>query len=235
MSEKDEIIKNFKDLIFNIKKHNRFYYVNDDPKISDQEYDLLKRQALEFEKKYTFLKKIFTLDNLVGSKPSNKFKKIKHLTPMLSLSNAFNDQDMNDFLKKINNFLNKKQNFIELIAEPKIDGISASLLYENGNLIKGLSRGDGYIGEDILKNLKTINDIPKKINFKNLPSLFEVRCEIYIGKKDFIKMNNRFANPRNAAGGSLRQKDPTETAKIPLKYFAYGFGLVEPNTFNNFC
>ena len=232
MSEKDEIIKNFKDLIFNIKKHNRFYYVNDDPKISDQEYDLLKRQALEFEKKYTFLKKIFTLDNLVGSKPSNKFKKIKHLTPMLSLSNAFNDQDMNDFLKKINNFLNKKQNFIELIAEPKIDGISASLLYENGNLIKGLSRGDGYIGEDILKNLKTINDIPKKINFKNLPSLFEVRCEIYIGKKDFIKMNNRFANPRNAAGGSLRQKDPTETAKIPLKYFAYGFGLVEPNTFN---
>ena len=232
MSEKDEIIKNFKDLIFNIKKHNRFYYVNDDPKISDQEYDLLKRQALEFEKKYTFLKKIFTLDNLVGSKPSNKFKKIKHLTPMLSLSNAFNDQDMNDFLKKINNFLNKKQNFIELIAEPKIDGISASLLYENGNLIKGLSRGDGYIGEDILKNLKTINDIPKKINFKNLPSLFEVRCEIYIGKKDFIKMNNRFANPRNAAGGSLRQKDPTETAKMPLKYFAYGFGLVEPNTFN---
>ena len=232
MSEKDEIIKNFKDLIFNIKKHNRFYYVNDDPKISDQEYDLLKRQALEFEKKYTFLKKIFTLDNLVGSKPSNKFKKIKHLTPMLSLSNAFNDQDMNDFLKKINNFLNKKQNFIELIAEPKIDGISASLLYENGNLIKGLSRGDGYTGEDILKNLKTINDIPKKINFKNLPSLFEVRCEIYIGKKDFIKMNNRFANPRNAAGGSLRQKDPTETAKIPLKYFAYGFGLVEPNTFN---
>ena len=167
MSEKDEIIKNFKDLIFNIKKHNRFYYVNDDPKISDQEYDLLKRQALEFEKKYTFLKKIFTLDNLVGSKPSNKFKKIKHLTPMLSLSNAFNDQDMNDFLKKINNFLNKKQNFIELIAEPKIDGISASLLYENGNLIKGLSRGDGYIGEDILKNLKTINDIPKKINFPN--------------------------------------------------------------------
>ena len=232
MSEKDEIIKNFKNLIFNIKKHNRFYYVNDAPKISDQEYDLLKRQALEFEKKYTFLKKIFTLDNLVGSKPSNKFKKIKHLMPMLSLSNAFNDHDMNDFLKKINNFLNKKQNFIELIAEPKIDGISASLLYENGNLIKGLSRGDGYIGEDILKNLKTINDIPKKINFKNLPSLFEVRCEIYIGKKDFIKMNNRFANPRNAAGGSLRQKDPTETAKMPLKYFAYGFGLVEPNTFN---
>ena len=99
MSEKDEIIKNFKNLIFNIKKHNRFYYVNDDPKISDQEYDLLKRQALEFEKKYSFLKKIFTLDNLVGSKPSNKFKKIKHLTPMLSLSNAFNDQDMNDFKK----------------------------------------------------------------------------------------------------------------------------------------
>ena len=120
---------------------------------------------------------------------------------------------------------------IELISEPKIDGISATLIYENGNLIKGLSRGDGYTGEDILENLKTIKNIPQKIISSKLPRLLEVRCEVYIGKKDFFKIKDRFANPRNAAGGSLRQKDPYETAKIPLKYFAYGFGAIEPAIF----
>ena len=116
-------------------------------------------------------------------------------------------------------------------SEPKIDGISASLIYENGILIKGLSRGDGVVGEDILENLKTISSIPKIINSKEAPKLLEIRSEIYIGKKDFSKMNDKFANPRNAAGGSLRQKNPLETAKIPLKYFAYGFGHMEPMIF----
>ena len=150
---------------------------------------------------------------------------------MLSLSNAFNLEDMKDFLKKINNFLNFKNKEIELFCEPKIDGISATLIYEKGILTRGLSRGDGETGENILENLKTISDLPKKINSKNIPDLLEIRCEIYIGKKDFAKISKKFANPRNAAGGSLRQKDPKETSKVPLKYFAYGFGQVSPMIF----
>ena len=150
---------------------------------------------------------------------------------MLSLSNAFNKDDMLDFQKKIINFLSLKDKKIELFAEPKIDGISATLIYEKGLLVKGLSRGDGVTGEDILSNLKTIKSIPKKITSSNIPKIIEIRCEIYIGKKDFIKIKGKFANPRNAAGGSLRQKNPKETAKIPLKYFAYGFGAVEPMIF----
>ena len=231
MNEKNKIINEFKKLLLELKKHNKFYYVKDSPLITDSEYDLLKKNILKLEKDNPFLKKIETVSKIIGAKPSNNFKKIKHLIPMLSLSNAFDDKDMGDFLKKINNFLNLKNNNIELISEPKIDGISATLIYEKGNLIKGMSRGDGYIGEDILENLKTIKDIPKKINSKKLPDLIEIRCEIYIGKKDFLTIKDRFANPRNAAGGSLRQKDPNETAKIPLKYFAYGFGAVEPSRF----
>jgi DNA ligase (NAD+) len=140
---------------------------------------------------------------------------------------------MEDFLKKINNFLNERNDNIELFSEPKIDGISATLIYKKGKLVSGLSRGDGVTGEDILENLKTISSIPKKLKFQNLPKLLEVRCEIYIGKKDFEKIKNNFANPRNAAGGSLRQKNPKITSKIPLKYFAYGFGAVEPMVFLN--
>ena len=151
---------------------------------------------------------------------------------MLSLSNAFNKSDMGDFIKKIKNFLNITRDNIQFFAEPKIDGISATLIYEKGILVRGLSRGDGIIGEDITENLKTISSIPKTINEQNIPKLIEIRCEIFIGKKDFSKLKDRFANPRNAAGGSLRQKDPKDTAKIPLKYFAYGFGAVEPMIFN---
>ena len=150
---------------------------------------------------------------------------------MLSLSNAFEKKDMEDFLKKIDNFLNQQNNNLELFSEPKIDGISATLIYEKGLLSKGLSRGDGLTGEDILENLKTIRTLPKKINGTDVPNLLEIRCEVFISKKDFIKIKEKFANPRNAAGGSLRQKDPRETSKIPLKYFAYGFGAVEPMIF----
>ena len=144
------------------------------------------------------LRKIEGLENIIGAKPSSKFQKIKHLSPMLSLSNAFNIEDMKDFLKKVRNFLKYKSKFLELFCEPKIDGISATLIYEKGVLIRGLSRGDGKVGEDILKNLKTIGDLPKKINSNNAPDLLEIRCEIYIGKKDFNKMSDKFANPRNA-------------------------------------
>ena len=135
---------------------------------------------------------------------------------------------MEDFISKISNYLNIKNKNFNFSSELKIDGISASLTYENGILIKGLSRGDGITGEDILENLKTINQIPKKISDNNLPKLLEIRGEVFISKKDFKKLNKNFANPRNAAGGSLRQKNPKETKKIPLHFFAYGFGVIKP-------
>ena len=233
MEERPEIIEKYKKKIESLKKHNNFYYIKDKPKISDSDYDNLKKEIIILEKKYTFLKKFGSVNQIIGAPPSNKFMKIKHLEPMLSLSNAFNKEGMSDFIKKINNFLNFNNTNLELLAEPKIDGISATLIYEKGNLIRGLSRGDGSIGEDILENLKTISSIPKKINAKDVPELLEIRCEVYIGKKDFFKIKDNFANPRNAAGGSLRQKNSNETSKIPLKYFAYGFGAVKPMIFKN--
>ena len=228
MKEKDTIIKTFKKKIEELKLHNKYYFLEDNPKISDAEYDKLKKEIIILENKYPELKEIGTISDIVGAKPSKKFKKIKHLKPMLSLSNAFNKSDIEDFLKKIKNFLSLRNEKVELFSEPKIDGISASLTYKNGNLVKGLSRGDGVTGEDILDNLKTIKDIPLKINSNDVPNLIEIRCEIFIGKKDFEDLKENFANPRNAAGGSLRQKNPKVTSKIPLKYFAYGFGAIEP-------
>ncbi len=233
MNDKTKILEEFKRRINQLKEYNNLYYNHDNPKISDSKYDNFKKEVSEFENKYDFLKDLNLLNKIVGSPPLNKFKKLEHITPMLSLSNAFNLKNMEDFIKKINNFLNLDYNDIELIAEPKIDGISASLIYKDGILKKGLSRGDGVIGEDILENLKTIKEIPKKIISKNVPNLLEIRCEVYIGKKEFVKIKDKFANPRNAAGGTLRQKNPNDTAKIPLKYFAYGFGAMEPINFSN--
>ena len=233
MSKKSEIIQNYIKKINLLKKHNNLYFNKDNPEIADAKYDNLKKEIIELEKKNKFLKKLDLKQTTVGSPPSNKFKKIKHLRPMLSLSNAFNKDDIKDFLSKINNFLNNKNFNIELSSEPKIDGISAALIYENGILTKGLSRGDGITGEDILENLKTVVNIPKIIEGDEIPSLLEIRGEIYIGKKDFNNISGSFANPRNAAGGSLRQKNPEETSKIPLKYFAYGFGAIEPMIFKN--
>ncbi len=232
MDQKFKIIDIYKKKINLLKKHNKSYFDNDNPTISDAEYDSLKKEIFSLEEKNDYLKKLNLSKKIIGSSPSNKFKKVKHLKPMLSLSNAFDKKDMNDFVSKIKNFLNFKNQNIEFSSEPKIDGISATLIYENGVLTKGLSRGDGTTGEDILENLKTINTIPKKIKGNNVPSLLEIRGEIYIGKKDFNIIKGNFANPRNAAGGSLRQKDPEETSKIPLKYFAYGFGEIEPMIFN---
>ena len=231
MKIRSEIIKIYKEKIKLIEKHNKLYFNDDNPKITDSEYDDLKKEIISLEKKNIFLKDLNIKNNMVGSPPSNQFKKIKHLKPMLSLSNAFDIKDMKDFLSKINNFLNKSDKKIDLFSEPKIDGISASLIYENGELSKGLSRGDGTTGEDILENLKTIKDLPQKIISKDIPDILEVRCEVFISKSDFINLKDNFANPRNAAGGSLRQKDPKATSKIPLKYFAYGFGSVKPMIF----
>jgi len=229
--QKKEVEEIYFKKINQLKKYNKAYFHDDNPIISDKDYDNAKSKILHLEKKYKFLKKTNSPSEKVGYKPSDKFKKIKHLKPMLSLSNAFEQTDMKDFLSKISNFLNSKDLNIELSSEPKIDGISASLTYENGFLVKGLSRGDGIIGEDILKNLTTIHGMPRKIYKKNIPETLELRGEIYIGKKDFETIKNSFANPRNAAGGSLRQKDSKQTAKIPLKYFVYGFGVVKPMIF----
>ena len=232
MNRKSEIINFYKKKISLLKKHNKLYFNNDRPIISDAEYDSLKKEIINLEKDNNFLQKLNLNQKIVGSPPSNRFKKVEHLKPMLSLSNAFEKNDMKDFVSKISNFLNIKDKNIEFSSEPKIDGISATLIYEGGILTKGLSRGDGVIGEDILENLKTIKEIPRKIKGKNVPSLFEIRGEIYIGKRDFNNIKGSFANARNAAGGSLRQKDSKETSKIPLKYFAYGFGAIEPMVFN---
>jgi len=229
--EKKEIEKIYIKKINNLKKYDKAYYQQDKPMVSDQDYDIIKKEILNLEKKYNYLIHNDSPAKKVGYEPSNKFKKIKHLKPMLSLSNAFEKKDMEDFLSKIRNFLNNKNLNIDLSLEPKIDGISASLIYENGVLTKGLSRGDGITGEDILQNLITIHGMPKKISGNNIPKILELRGEIYIGKKDFEKIKHNFANPRNAAGGTLRQKDSKQTAKIPLKYFIYGFGIVEPMSF----
>ena len=230
--EKKKIEKFYINKINKLKKHDRAYFENDKPIISDKTYDDIKTEILELERKYKYLKNKNSPSKKIGYPPSEKFKKVAHEVPMLSLSNAFSKENIEDFLKKIKNFLNiRDSEKIVFSAEPKIDGISASLKYIDGIFTLGLSRGDGKVGEDITNNLKTISDIPKKINKPNFPKVLDVRGEVYISKYDFKKIAKQFANPRNAAGGSLRQKDSNETKKIPLKFIAYGFGIVEPQNF----
>ena len=216
--------------IYEFKKHNKFYYENSSPLISDKEYDKLKKEILDLEKKYTFLKNNFSPSQTVGFKPSKNFLKFKHRQKMLSLSNAFKEEDLINFEKKIFNFLNKNV-YLEYSVEPKIDGISASLTYKNGVLVYGVSRGDGREGEIITDNLKTIKDIPHKVENSNFPKDIEIRGEVFINKNDFEKIKGTFANPRNAASGSLRQKNSAETSKIPLNFIAYTFGYFEDNKF----
>ena len=231
MKNQEKIKNLYKEKVKKLFDFNRAYFEKDNPIVSDLEFDSLKKELIQLAKKYPFLKKVENLDNLVGFKPSAKFEKVKHSKPMLSLGNAFEKEDMIDFKKKINNFLNNKSE-VQLSSEPKIDGISATLRYENGKLIYGLSRGDGVFGENITENLTTIKDIPKSLT--DSPKVIEVRGEVYIGKKDFEKLKDKFANPRNAAGGSLRQKNSKETAKIPLKFFAYGIGGMSSKIYDVF-
>ena len=220
-----KIEKEYNEKIKKITKLNKFYYEKNNPIVDDSEYDILKRNILELESKYSYLKSKNSPSVTVGFKPSKNFRKAPHRVPMLSLANAFDQDDLSNFEKKIMNYLNQKNRLeIEYSAEPKIDGISASLSYKNGNFITGLSRGDGKEGEDITENLKTINDIPQKILSKDFPNDIDVRGEIFIQNNDFKKLGDKFANPRNAASGSLRQKDSLETKKIPLKFIAYTFG-----------
>ena len=209
-----------------INKYNEYYYNKSNSLVSDKEYDDLKKEILNLERKYKILINKSSLSNLVGHKPSKNFKKISHKAPMLSLSNAYDEQDLINFEKKIINFLSVDKNFkIKYSAEPKIDGISASLIYIKGKFTTGLSRGDGKEGEDITANLATIIDIPKKILSSDFPEEIDVRGEVYIQNSDFKNLKDNFANPRNAASGSLRQKNPLDTKKIPLKFIAYTFGF----------
>ncbi len=215
----------YKEKINQLIKFNKNYYELSNPLVDDNDYDKLKKDILNLEKKYSYLNSQFSPSKIVGFKPSKNFKKVLHKVPMLSLANAFDQEDLINFEKKIINYLNLGKDFkIEYSAEPKIDGISASITYENGKFIRGLSRGDGKEGEDITENLRTIKDIPDKIQSKDFPQEIDVRGEVFIQNSDFKKLKNKFANPRNAASGSLRQKNPAETKKIPLKFIAYTFG-----------
>ena len=221
------IKKKYLKLVDQINKHNELYFEKSNPSLTDSEYDELKRELIQIEKKYPGLKISNSPSDKVGFKPSKNFIKSKHRHKMLSLSNVFSEEDLKNFEKKITNFLNLSKNInIEYSVEPKIDGISASLTYSKGKLLAGVSRGDGSEGELITENLKTIKDIPKNIEDKTFPSDIDIRGEVFITNKDFEKIKDNFANPRNAASGSLRQKDPNQTKKIPLKFIAYSFGHV---------
>ena len=222
---KKKIEKDYKEKIKRLVKLNHFYYEKSNPIVEDSEYDRLKQEILKLERQYDYLKNKSSPSVSVGFRPSKNFTKVAHKVPMLSLANAFDQDDLVNFEKKIMNFINQKEVVeIEYSAEPKIDGISASLIYKGGQFVTGLSRGDGKEGEDITENLKTIRDIPHKIVLKDFPEEIDVRGEIFIQNDDFKKISNKFANPRNAASGSLRQKNPEETKKIPLKFIAYTYG-----------
>ncbi len=225
MNKKEiQIEYNKKIELFN--KLNKYYFDKNKPIVSDAEYDDLKREIIFLENKYIFLKSKKSPSKSVGHKPSKNFKKANHKVPMLSLANAFSEEDLINFEKKIRNFLSQKEGFeISFSAEPKIDGISASLTYKNGNFVRGLSRGDGKEGEDITNNLKTIKDIPQHISSKDFPEEIDIRGEVFIQNSDFENLKDKFANPRNAASGSLRQKNPEDTKKIPLNFIAYTFGF----------
>ena len=222
---KNKIKNSYNKKIKLLDTYNKFYYEKSSPKVSDQIYDKLKQEIILLEKQYDYLKSNNSPSKIVGYKPSKNFEKKIHKVPMLSLSNAFNEDDLVNFEKRILNYLSEKKNFeITYSAEPKIDGISASLIYKNGIFKNGLSRGDGKEGEDITKNLATIGDIPKTIESGDFPSEIDIRGEVFIKNSDFEKLKAKFANPRNAASGSLRQKNSEETKKIPLKFIAYAYG-----------
>jgi len=216
-----------------IAEHDRRYYQEDAPIVSDAEYDSLRRRYEAIEARFPQLRTLQSLTQRVGAAPSARFAKVRHAVPMLSLDNAFAEEDVLDFVGRIRRFLRlKDDDEIAFSAEPKIDGLSMSLRYEDGALVTGATRGDGSEGEDVTANVKTLADIPHRLKGKSIPAICEVRGEVYMTKHAFLALNKRqaktggqiFANPRNSAAGSLRQKDPSITASRPLGFFAYGWG-----------
>lgn len=215
--------------------HDEMYYLKDAPILSDQEYDELRKRNDAIEKLFPDLVLEDSPSKRVGISPKSKFGKITHDIPLLSLDNAFSVEDVEDFLKRANRFLGlPSETQLEVVAEPKIDGLSASLTYENGRFIHGATRGDGFVGEDITQNLLTIGDIPVELKSGPFPKHIEIRGEVYMTHKDFASLNEvreregqpLFANPRNAAAGSVRQLDALITKSRPLHFFAYGVGQV---------
>ena len=223
-----------------ISAHDKAYYQNDAPTISDSEYDNLRLRNLAIEAAFPHLVRQDSPSNNVGAAPSGGFSKVQHVRRMLSLGNLFSEEDLKDFIAGIRRFLKELTDDptmpLEILAEPKIDGLSISLRYEGGIFVSAATRGDGLIGEDVTENVRTIKGLPMTLTGFS-PHIVEIRGEIYIGNIDFSELNQRqslagekvFANPRNAAAGSLRQLDPTITALRPLKMFAYAWGeLSEP-------
>jgi DNA ligase (NAD+) len=222
-----------KRLTLEIERHDNAYYQDDAPKISDAEYDRLRQRFNAIEARFPEFVSSESPSQKVGAAPSGKFKKVRHAVPMLSLDNAFAEEDVLDFVGRIRRFLKLADgDGIDFSAEPKIDGLSMSLRYEEGELVTAATRGDGAEGEDVTANIRTLEDVPKKLKGRNVPDICEVRGEVYMTKKAFLALNERqkaegstiFANPRNSAAGSLRQKDPSITASRPLGFFAYAWG-----------
>ena len=220
-------------LALEIERHNERYYQNDAPTISDADYDALRQRSDAIEARFPGLVTRDSPSQKVGAAPSGRFAKVPHSVPMLSLGNAFSDEDVTDFVDRVRRFLKLADGDIPaIVAEPKIDGLSLSLRYEDGELVRGATRGDGFTGEDVTANVRTMSDIPHKLKGRNIPAVCEIRGEVYMLKKDFLALNKRqaeaedtvFANPRNSAAGSLRQKDASITASRPLKFFAYAWG-----------
>ncbi|WP_375332916.1 MULTISPECIES: NAD-dependent DNA ligase LigA [unclassified Candidatus Tisiphia] len=224
-----EVENLLKQLASEIEKYNKAYHQEDTPLISDAEYDQLFNLNLELEKKFPHLVLANSPTKQIGSLAAEKFSKVKHINPMFSLSNAFDNEDVSEFINRIKNFL-RLDSFQPIFCEPKIDGLSFSATYKNGILTTAATRGDGFIGEDITENIKTIKNFPHSI--VSSPEILEVRGEVYINKNDFLLLNqvqelygkDKFANPRNAAAGSLRQLDPNITASRSLQYFVYAVG-----------
>ena len=233
MSDEAEAANRLMRLAKEIARHDKLYHDQDAPEIEDADYDALVRENRDLEQRFPHLVRADSPSKRLGAEPTSALAKVTHARPMLSLDNAFSAEEVHDFLGRVRRFLNLADDTpVAITAEPKIDGLSCSLRYENGRLVLAATRGDGTVGEDVTPNVRTIRDIPQVI--KGAPAVLEVRGEVYMSKADFAALNERqeasggkiFANPRNAAAGSLRQKDPAVTASRPLRFLAHGWGEV---------